>query len=408
MELSNFLNALRDPAGVPFYPLVFQFLMVLTFTLHIMAVNVVVGGLGLAVWESWTGTENGRRLAAALARAATIMLSIAIVLGVAPLLFVQVIYDPFWYASNTMSAFWALSFLVAVCGAFYSAYGFYLGNKGKRVGKVNLFWAYVAIVSAVAAGFIIHMLSMESLMPQMWRGWLVRNGGSLFMTGGAAFHGVSIGRLLHFIMASFAVTGVFLLMYAWYFRPRSDYSEEYLEYVAGRGSALAIGGTVLTAAAGFWWTGTVPAGMHFTGNHLFIVSVVLAVLLAIYLARSPKVLVDKAPHALFLTVATVFFMSYAREALRMEYLGAFDYSIFDYKVNVDWGSTALFFVTFVLGLVVLYFPAVVAFKSGRAEPGTVVTFPASLGRVANLILVLWFVVVAALGLFISIKNGTLF
>ncbi len=209
MDLSQFLNGLRDPSGLPFYPIVFQFLLVFTFSVHIIAINIVVGGLFVAIWEAWNGGPYGKRLARALGKVSTVALSLGIVFGVAPLLFVQVIYDPFWYASNTMSAIWTMIFLVLVCTAFYSSYGFYLGNrKNGENGNLKLFWAYVGVASLVLSGLIIHMLSMEALLPEQWFKWLVDADGSL-LTGGARFHGVSPGRISHYLFASFAVTGVF-------------------------------------------------------------------------------------------------------------------------------------------------------------------------------------------------------
>lgn len=407
MELAQFLNSLRDPSGVPFFPIVFQFLMVLTFTLHIVTINVVVGGLMVGIWEAVKGGTHGRRLASALGRASTIMLSVAIVLGVAPLLFVQVIYDPFWYASNTMSAVWAMIFLALVCTAFYAAYGFYLGNKGQDAnGGLRLFWAYVAVGAMLISGVIIHVLSMEALHPELWHKWLTGQKGTL-LTGGARFHGLAPGRLLHFFSASFAVTGTFLMLYAWYFRPRPDFDREYLDYAAHKGMNLALYGTLFTAGTGFWWAGEVPSGIGFFSNPVFLLSVVMALVLMIYLANSRK---DPVAHAIpvsGLMAATVFVMSYAREVLRMKYVGAFDYSIFTYKLNISWGSTVLFFTTFVMGLVVLYFPLLCAFKAGRSEPGKVVLIPEKVGNLANILLVGWFVLVAGLGIIISFKNGTL-
>jgi hypothetical protein len=64
---------------------------------------------------------------------------------------------------------------------------------------------------------------------------------------------------------------------------------------------------------------------------------------------------------------TIFGMSYAREALRMQYLNRFSYSIFQRKLNIDWGSTLLFLATFVLGLVVISYLVLVVYKSGRVE-----------------------------------------
>ena len=94
------LMALTDPAGAPAHPLIFLVLGVVTFALHLTAVNVMLGTLGLAAWGAFSKNPYWQRLAGALGTTAKVAVSVAIVLGVAPLLFVQVIYDPFWYTSN--------------------------------------------------------------------------------------------------------------------------------------------------------------------------------------------------------------------------------------------------------------------------------------------------------------------
>ena len=104
----------------------------------------------------------------------------------------------------------------------------------------------------------------------------------------------------------------------------------------------------------------------------------------------------------------IFIMCAAREGLRMDYAAAAGYSIFDYKVNVDWPSTLLFLASFVMGLCVLCFPAMAAFRAGRAPAGEVVTIDAAHGKRAVTMMIIWFVVVAGLGIVVSLKNGTLF
>ncbi len=407
MDLSTYLNTMRDPSGVPFYPVVFQFLMVLTFAMHITMINLVFGGTCLAIWERTRGTPYGIRLSKALGRTITVGLSVAIVLGVAPLLFVQVIYDPFWYTANTMSAFWALSFLVAVSVAFYSAYGFYLGGKKGESEGGDAFWAGIAVAALLAAAFIIHMLSMEQLQPQNWKTWLSHPWLGIDTSGGA-FHGVSLGRLLHFLISSFAVTGIFLMLYGWYFQVRSDYERDYLEYVAGKGVTLALVATAGAAGAGWWWAGTIPQELHYFKSPFFIIAVLSALVLVLYLAKAIQDPIKNAVPCALAAFITIFFMCYAREALRMETASAVGYNIFDYKLNLDWGSTLLFLGTFVMGLVVLYFPTVAAFQSGRAERGKIVQISPAVSRVAIGLMVFWFVAVAGLGVAVSLKNGTLF
>ncbi len=408
MDLSQYLNMMRDPAGLPFYPIIFQLLMVLTFAMHIVMVNLVVGGVVLAIWEKAKNTPFSHRLTKALARMITVSLSIAIVLGVAPLLFVQTIYDPFWYTATTMSAVWAMFFLVAVAGAFYAAYTFYLGKLGAGNPKTTFaLSSYVCVIFLALAGVIIHMITMEQTIPNQWKEWTVSPWTGMNTTG-FIFHGIKLGRLMHFILPSFAVTGVFLMIYSWYFQPRSDYPQEYLNYVAEKGAKMALWFSVFSVGAGFWWAGMIPKDLHFLSNPFFIVGAVAGLILMVFLAKAAMEPVKNAIPAAVAMFVVIFLMCYAREALRMAYAGAFGYSIFDYKLNISWGSTLLFFATFIGSFPVLYFTGLAAFKAGRAEKGQVVTISPSAGKLALSLMVVWFVVVAGFGVVISLKNGTLF
>ncbi|MDD3467663.1 MAG: hypothetical protein PHE67_10985, partial [Campylobacterales bacterium] len=49
---ATILNALRDPAGVPFYPVVFQALYILTWALHAAFVLLSLGSMGLSLYGS--------------------------------------------------------------------------------------------------------------------------------------------------------------------------------------------------------------------------------------------------------------------------------------------------------------------------------------------------------------------
>ena len=107
--------------------------MVLTFALHILFINFTLGASFLAVYGHFKNGENWKRLSRATAKAANISISTAMLLGIAPLLFVQVIYDPFWYASNALSAAWVIAFILIMMAAYSSLYVFYLRREKRRV-----------------------------------------------------------------------------------------------------------------------------------------------------------------------------------------------------------------------------------------------------------------------------------
>ena len=267
-------------------------------------------------------------------------------LGVAPLLFVQVIYDPFWYASNLLSAAWVIGFIVVMMTGYSFLYVFYL--KGKKGGRKG--WAYFGAISVtlfLLAGLIMHALGYQLLQPEKWYQWYIRE--TAVDTSGLSLHAFQLPRFLHFIIPSLAMTGVFLMLYAWYFKDRGDKDRAYLEQVGAMGAKMAFLFTLLQALVGFWWLLSLPAELDFLNNPFFLVATAFGIALLFFLYYAQKDPLKYAVPSGVGSFLAILAMSYNREALRMEYLGRFGYSIFDYKVNVDWASTLLFVVTFLMG-----------------------------------------------------------
>lgn len=363
MELSQVLNGLRDPMGVPFYPWLFQVLMVLTFALHIIFVNLAIGGSFMAFYEHYKKGENNKRLSGFLARASTVNLSAAVVLGVAPLLFVQVIYDPFWYVSNVLSAWWAVGFLCFVTAAFLALYAFYLKRSPDSSMKGFGFFGVVTFVLLLLAAFVMHLLTVQSLGPEHWKAWYLT--GTTMNTSGTTIYDFRISRYLHFIVPSFAITGVFMMLYGWFFSKREDMDKDYLHWVAVSGAKMALWATIVQIVIGFWWLFSLPSDMKFTSNPFLWIGAVLGVVFFFILMAAQNAPEKYAVLSGLFAFLAVLGMVVTREVLRMVYLGKFNYSIYTYKLNLSWGSTALFLLTFVMGIVVMAYPLTVAWKLGR-------------------------------------------
>lgn len=361
MDINVALQALRDPFGVPFFPWVFQLLLVLTFALHIIFVNLAVGGIAISLYEHFKGGANNRKLSQTMAKMATVSLSSAIVLGVAPLLFVQVIYDPFWYSSNLLSAWWALAFLLFITLGFLAHYVFYL-KRHKNPGGYGIF-GFLALFFVLGAGVVMSALSIQALVPGAWLDWYTANG--TLATTGTTLYKFELGRFVHFIIPAFINIGIFMMLYSWYFRPRSDVDGAYLDWVGRAGVKVAKIAAMIEVVVGCWWLMEIPSELGFLHNHWLWLGSLLGLLLMFGLMKAEKD-PDRfaVPMALFSFIA-VFGMCATREVLRMVYVGAFKYSIYDYPVNIDWGSTALFLGTFVMGLIVMAYPLIVVFKLGR-------------------------------------------
>lgn len=363
MHVGAMIRALQDPMGVPFYPVVFQILLVLTFALHIIFVNLVIGGVFMSIYGYFRKGDYYKTLSKSFAKASTVNLSLLIVLGVAPLLFMQVIYDPFWYTSNVLSASWMIGIVFVLMAAFSFAYVFYLKlNHGR---KHIATWGIAAFLLIILVGVIMHAVSYQALFPEQWVNWYVN--GSKTNLSGTILHAFELPRFLHFVVASFAITGIFMMLYAWYFKTREDMDKAYLAWVGKTGAKMAVFFTVLQMAVGVWWLFSVPSDFHFYKNPVFIVAGVLAVLFLLVLIEAQSDPQKYALPAAALAFISVLGMTSAREALRVLYVARYHYSVYSYKLNLSYGSTALFVVTFLMGIVIVAYMLTVVFKMGRSS-----------------------------------------
>lgn len=401
MDIVQAIKVLQDPMGVPFFPIVFQILMVLTFALHIIFVNFVVGGSFFAIYGAIKGGEFWTRLSRSMVKATAINLSVAILMGIAPLLFVQVIYDPFWYVSNTLSAWWVLGFLLFIMIAYFSTYIFYLkGDSSPGLGKIT---GIIAVIFFVLAGYTMHALNYQALTPEKWMEWYIK--GTNVDTSGSNLYAFQLPRFLHFMIPAFAMTGILFMLYAWYFRERDDFDKNYLEWVGKMGAKLAFIFSLIQAGAGFWWLLSLPPKFNFMTNPFFLLALASAIALLAFLYKAQQDPVKNALPAFALAFVVVLLMSTAREALRVLYLAEVNYSPYTYKVNLDWGSTILFFLTFLMGLVVISYQLAVAYFSGRISKVLEETPTlAKWGKVSILLLILWILVVGGFGIILTIKN----
>lgn len=398
MTTNAMLQALADPMGVPFFPRVFQALGVLTFSIHIFCVNLAVGSLALSIYGRYWGDDFWKGMSDPLAKVTTAAVSAAILFGVAPLLFIQVLYDPFWYASNMLSAAWVIGFV----GVMTAAYGILYVRVSNDCGVSGI----VSAALFLLAGGIMHALNVQMLAPEKWTGWALKNGAP--DVSGLALHAFEPVRFAHFIVPAFAVAGVFLMLYAWYFAPRGDLDKERLRRAARAGASLAFWATAVQAAGGVLWLLTLPSEFRFHMNPVFVVSALLGfgLLGHLWRVRAKEDPAGSAPGAAAAMFAVILTMAASRETLRGLYLGKWDYTLAAHQVHMDVGSTALFFGTFVLGVVVAAWLLAVAFHAGRVpgrwEPGPRMK---AWGKASIGILVAWLVVVVALGIVITLKNN---
>jgi hypothetical protein len=163
---------LADPLPLPAPAGVLWALLQLTFLFHLVAMNVVLGGSILALHARFSRRGEGASHRAALVAffegALPVAVAATVTLGVAPLLFVQVLYGRLFFTSSILMAGFWLAIVPLVILGYYGAYrlAFQGGAPGGRPRAVA---ALVALLFAAVA-FLQVSNATRALRPETFLG----------------------------------------------------------------------------------------------------------------------------------------------------------------------------------------------------------------------------------------------
>lgn len=250
-----------DPTGLPAPVWLLKLLLVFTFTLHLLPMNLVLGGGFLAGWAAWKGRRGGRSsplpmllrwraLAGDLARLLPVSTAFAITLGVAPLLFLQVLYGQLFYTSSVLTAWSWLAVIALLLVGYYANYAFSFGH-GEAESRTAA-WAVLgaSCLSLIALIFTNNMTLM--LRPEAFAPLYAAEERGLHLN---LADPVLWPRFLHFVIASFALTG---LVVAARGRQRARADAETGTWMQALGLRFFVGATLLQMASGLWFLFALP------------------------------------------------------------------------------------------------------------------------------------------------------
>lgn len=406
MDIGTIMNTMRDPAGVPAHPVLFQGLMILTWIFHIAFVHLTLGAAGLAIYgfHRRDGGPYWERLSIAMTKVAKVGVSLLIVLGVAPLLFTQVIYDPQWYASNVLSGRWAIAFIFTLIVGYCSWFAFYYANHEGAKRYIGVY-AWIALALFCLDGLIMHALSYQALLPGQWMSWYAPGG--IVDTSGSHLHAIQWPRYAFMMVLSVPAVGVFLVAYAHYFRSRADREPAYLAFMQAIGRRLATWGYAAAVGPLLVWQIEQPAGSGLVSHPVGWLLAASLAAMSVWTGRRSSAAQGYWPAAGALGVLAM--LAFWREVVRVAHLKPFGYDIATYTIHVDWPSTLLFFSTLAgVGGLVGGFYLTLLYRAGRvqglytAERGV-----ARLGTGAVALLGLWIAVFFAYGIVIWVRNNFL-
>ena len=393
---ASVLLALRDPAGVPFYPVVFQALYVLTWALHAAFVLLALGTMGLSLFGTFSQKHDShwKRLTPHLIQTGKISISILIVLGVAPLLFTQVIYDPNWYVANTLSGMWVFIFIYALIVAYIMYYWYYYANKkdeggGKLIGIISF-------ALLVFSGLLMHNFAVTSIMPNEWMNMYAPNG--VVDNSGWTFN-MDLIRLAFMVSLAIPVVGIFLQNYSRFLSTKEDFSPKFIEYTASLGTKIGVIGLIISALCFVAWMLQIEYLLH----PLSLAIIVGVVILLLMVAKNSNSYITTG-----VLGVVALLISAMRELIRFDIMANLGYSIYEYPVNLEIPTIIMFLLTFlVLGGVGVAWLLTMAWKVGKNQgvfDGSKDIIVTKLGNYTLGIMVIWMVIYFGWGMSILFAN----
>jgi hypothetical protein len=157
-----------DMLGLPMPAWLAQCLMALTLAVHWAFLAMTAGGLGELLLGRGDGDAR-RRLAGLM----TLSLAMAMTVGIAPLLLVQVLYGQFFYSANILMGYVWLGLLPIMVAAFYLLY-YCLRLAGQ--GRSTRWPALPALGLMGLAAMILVANATLAQTPQAWRAFAAFGG----------------------------------------------------------------------------------------------------------------------------------------------------------------------------------------------------------------------------------------
>jgi hypothetical protein len=334
----------------------FQILLLLTFVIHLLFMNTMLGTGIIALAAHLKRPSAVPPFTRDVSSKLPYVIAFTINSGVAPLLFLQVLYGHFFYVSSVLMAAYWISIIGLLLIAYYSAYVYDFKFEVLASSRILFVAAMVGILLFIAFLFTNNLTLM--LHPETWKSYFQRPGGTILNLSDPTLP----PRYLHFVTASVAVGGLSLALLA-RFRRSIDPDEQQARIEAGLNWFCYA--TLFQVLIGLWFLMALPSNLRdrFMGGsslHTGILLTGVALALASLALGFSRRVVGTA----VALVGTVVFMVLTRELLRRGYLDPY-FSLSSLPVVPQYGPLILFVCCFVGGLTVVGFILRAAIRSGK-------------------------------------------
>jgi hypothetical protein len=329
-----------SPDTIPVNWLWFEVLLIVTFFVHMILMNFIVGGSLLTAWDLFRG-----KLEKKASSSIPTLIALTINFGVPPLLFIQVLYGHFFYTSSVMLAIpWILVIPILIL-AYYGAYVFAKNmEKAPRWSRAGLL---VSSLFLLYIAFIFVNNNTLALTPDRWSIYFDRPGGNSLNLGEPTL----LPRFLHFILAAL---GIGALGRAIFYR-FSKVDEQDKQFQVKRNLKIFGWITIVQFAIGTWFWLTMPKEVwkDFMGDNLY-ATILMGVGWISALLILHSAFTGRFTFSMFLGGLQVLLMILIRDIARRAYLEA-DFHPRDLEVTPQVSPFIVFLLVFVVGLGALYY-----------------------------------------------------
>jgi hypothetical protein len=324
----------------------FQLLLILTFFAHLVFMNAMLGSAMIALVREMRAKPADPPPCRDIASILPYTIAFAVNFGVAPLLFLQVLYGHFIYTSSIlMGAYW-LSIIGLLILAYYSAYLYKMGGDLPRITRIRALTTSILLLLIIAFLFVNNLTLMQT--PQNWNAYFQRPDGTLLNLADPTL----LARYLHFVVASVAMGGLLLAILALFQQKKG---------VVGAENRLRGGmqwftyATMVEIGIGIPFLFSLPKNVHqlFVGGALlhttlFTASLVTA-FFALYYGAKERVWPATAAMG-----TTILLMVLVRDLARQAYLAPYFHPA-DLQIVPQWSPMLLFLAILVIGVAVVVY-----------------------------------------------------
>lgn len=334
-------NLIPSPDAIPVPWGWFYALLMLTFLLHILVMNAMLGGGIIALISTFRSGGKDLPVAREFSYKWPYTIAFAVNMGVAPLLFVQLLYGQFFYTSSILMAVWWFSIFGLLILAYYAAYLYDFKFDFLGTGRIFVV-AFAVLIMLIIAFFFVNNMTLM-IQPAKWSAYFKTAGGTLLNLSDP----ILIPRYLHFVVGSVAVAGLYLALIGHFGYLKSKVEPRVM---VERGMSYFTIATVIQVVFGIWFLLALPKdvmmlfmGKSFYGTGLLTTGLILAGLALYFGAR--RHVVGASVTALVLVSVMIFI----RDLVRVAYLKPW-FEVSRLPVSPEFSPLIFFLVVFAVGL----------------------------------------------------------